>query len=319
MEQLPELPITLLAIPLFAAAMLCEVIVGKWRNTAKYETRDTLLSLIMGLIGVLEGLLSASAYGAILFFFYQYRITDIEFSWLAVAVCFVLEDLKYYWIHRIEHRVRWMWASHVNHHSSQHYNLSTALRQTWTFFFTGLIVLSIPLVLLGFNPAIVAFCAGVNLAYQFFIHTETVGKLPKWIEAIMNTPSHHRVHHGSNPKYLDANYAGVFIIWDNIFDTFVPEDPKEPCRYGIVQNLNTFNILVAEFHEWIAVFKDISQPGISFKDRICYMFKPPGWSHDGSRQTADMIKQQHVRLIPETAGQPGLPQPASYARHAEQN
>lgn len=115
------------------------------------------------------------------------------------------------------------------------------------------------------------------------------------------------LHRGTIPKYLDANYAGVFIIWDKIFGTFVPENPKEPCRYDIVKNLITFNILIAELHERIAISKDISQPRFSFKDRICYMFKPPGWSHDGSRLTADMIKQQHIRRNPEFAGQPRLP------------
>jgi hypothetical protein len=128
-----------------------------------------------------------------------------------------------------------------------------------------------------------------NLIYQFWIHTETVGRLPRWFEAVMNTPSHHRVHHATNPRYLDRNYAGVFIVWDRLFGTFEPERDDEPCRYGIVKNLGTFNLLWAAFHEWVGIARDLAGAR-SWRERWMYVAGPPGWSPDGSRDTAEAIK-----------------------------
>jgi sterol desaturase/sphingolipid hydroxylase (fatty acid hydroxylase superfamily) len=182
-----------------------------------------------------------------------------------------------------------MWAAHVIHHSSQHYNLSTALRQTWTGFFTPGLLVSLPLFWLGFHPLMIAFCGGINLIYQFWIHTEAVKRLPRWFEAVMNTPSHHRVHHAINPRYLDSNYAGVFIVWDKMFGTFVPERDDEPIRYGIVKQLGSFNLIWAAFHEWVGIARDMwSAPGLG--NKLGYLLRPPGWSHDDSRETSDSIK-----------------------------
>jgi sterol desaturase/sphingolipid hydroxylase (fatty acid hydroxylase superfamily) len=183
-----------------------------------------------------------------------------------------------------------MWAAHVNHHSSQHYNLSTALRQSWTGALTFGFLFAVPLVLLGFHPAMIAICSGFNLIYQFWIHTEAIKRLPKWFEAVMNTPSHHRVHHGVNPRYLDANYAGVFIIWDKMFGSFVPERDDEPVRYGIVKQLGSFNILWAAVHEWVGIAKDVW--AAPWKHKLSYIWREPGWSHDGSRATSAMIKDR---------------------------
>ena len=307
MESLIEQPLYVLVGPLYFAFMIYEVFVGRRRKVSIYESRDTAVSLGTSLIAAHERILTGAVYGTLLFFFYQFRIFEIEITWYAVLICLFLDDFCYYWKHRIEHRVRWAWASHVVHHSSQHLNYAVALRQTWTFLFTGLIVIWIPLALLGFHPLVIGFCASLNLIYQFFLHTETIKKLPKWFEGIMNTPSHHRVHHATNPKYLDANYAGIFIIWDKLFGTYVPEDVEEPCRYGIIRNVNTFNLFIVSFHEWIAMLKDVFQPAISLKERLCYMFMPPGWSHSGNHQTTESIKRLHVHLNPETAGQAGLP------------
>ncbi|HAF68193.1 MAG: C-5 sterol desaturase [Gammaproteobacteria bacterium] len=307
MDQLPELAPTHLAVPVFIAVMLLELLIGRVYGNAKFEMRDTGLNLLTSFVAGTERVLSGVLYAFVLMYVYQYRVFDFEFSWMLVAIVFVADDLIYYIKHRIEHTVRWAWASHVVHHSSQHFNTSVALRQTWTYALTGLILLYIPLVLIGVHPALLGFCAGVNLVYQFFLHTETIRRLPRWYEAIMNTPSHHRVHHATNPKYLDANYAGTFIIWDKLFGTFVPEDDNEPCRYGIVKNLHTFNVVRVAFHEWASIAKDVVRPGLSLRQRLNYMFKPPGWSHDGSRETSKMIKARHVRLNPTSAGGPGLP------------
>ena len=308
MENLPKFPsVTQMAVPLFIGLMLLEVLIAKWRGSAKYETRDTLASLIMGAGSIISGMLIGFVGYNTLVYVWQFRLFDLGLEpWVFVA-CFVLDDMRYYWFHRIGHRVRWVWASHVNHHTSQHYNLSTALRQTWTGTFTGIFVLNVPLVLLGFHPAFIAFVYGFNLVYQFWIHTETIRRFPKFIEAIFNTPSHHRVHHGTNAKYLDANYAGVFIVWDRMFGTFVPEDDAEPVKYGIIRNLATFNPLKIAFHEWVSMFRDAFGSDLTPGQRLAYLFAPPGWSHDHSRRTSDMIKADHVRRHPEDAGLPGLP------------
>ena len=204
----------------------------------------------------------------------------------------MLDDLKYYWVHRFGHRVRWFWASHVNHHSSQHYNLSTALRQTWTGFLTLSFVFALPLVLLGFHPGMIAICGGFNLIYQFWIHTEAIDRMPRWFEAVMNTPSHHRVHHATNPRYLDRNYAGVFIVWDKLFGTFEPEVRDEKIRYGIVKQLGSFNLLWSVFHEWVGIAQDMWRA--PWKHKLSYLLREPGWTHDGSRETSDQIRSRWI-------------------------
>ena len=245
------------AIPAFVVLVLAEMLWAWKRRPDAYEPRDTLTSLALGLGSSVAGILFGG--GALLVFFaaYEYRLFDIGWAWWAWALCFVLDDLAYYWVHRTGHRVRWFWASHVNHHSSQHYNLSTALRQTWTGAFTLGFAFKLPLVLAGFHSAMIAICAGFNLIYQFWIHTEAIGRMPRWFEAVMNTPSHHRVHHATNPRYLDRNYAGVFIVWDKLFGTFAPEVSGEKIRYGIVKQLGSFNLLWSVFHEWIGIAQDM--------------------------------------------------------------
>ena len=276
------------AVPGFIVLVIAEMFVARARNRARYEPMDTLTSLLFGFGSTVAGALTAGAVYALSLWLYAFRLADIPFAWWAWPVCFVLDDLAYYAFHRSAHRVRWFWASHVNHHSSQHYNLSTALRQTWTGFFAGSFLFRLPLFLIGFHPVMVFFCAGLNLVYQFWIHTEVVGRCPRWFESVMNTPSHHRVHHATNPRYLDRNYAGVFIVWDKIFGSFVPEIDDEPCRYGIVKNLGSFNLLWAVFHEWIGIAGDLWRAPWRYK--LYYAFAPPGWSHDGSRDTTDMIR-----------------------------
>ena len=297
------------AVPFFIGAILVELawIVIKHRG-GRYETRDALTSLLMGAGNVVSGiLLGFVAYGFYVWL-WDYRLFDLGTGWLVVAACFILDDLRYYWYHRIAHRSRFVWAEHVNHHSSQHYNLTTALRQSWTGTFTFTWLLRAPLILLGFHPAMVIFVGGLNLIYQFWIHTEAIGKMPRWFEAVMNTPSHHRVHHGRNARYLDANYAGVLIIWDRMFGTFVPEQDSEKPDYGLVHNLGTFNPLRVAFHEWLAMARDVFGPGLTLRQRLAYAFAPPGWSHDGSRAMTPEIKARHVARHPEDAGTPGFDQ-----------
>ncbi|MGF1605451.1 MAG: sterol desaturase family protein [Rhodothalassiaceae bacterium] len=279
------------AIPAFVVLIIAEMIYGRLTGRARFEPKDTAASLVMGLGSTIAGAVFAGATIAIGMVIWEHaRLFDIPRTWWAFLIAFVLDDLRYYWFHRLAHRVRWFWASHVIHHSSQHYNLSTALRQTWTGFFSATWIFKLPLFVIGFDPLLIAFVAGFNLIYQFWIHTETIRRFPRWFEAVFNTPSHHRVHHATNPDYLDANYAGTLILWDRLFGTFVAERDDEPCRYGIVKNLRTFNPLVVAFHEWMGLLHDLVRAR-TWRDRWGYVFGPPGWSPDGSRQTSAMLKR----------------------------
>lgn len=283
-------PVTL-AIPFFILAIILEIVLTRLKVTrANYETRDTMASLAMGLGSNIAGLLTAGLVVAATLWTYQHRLFDIPMTalWAWIAL-FLLEDLTYYWFHRLSHERRFWWAAHVNHHSSQHYNLSTALRQTWTGGLAGTWVLWLPLTLLGFPPAMIAIQKGISLVYQFWIHTEAVGRMPRWFEAVFNTPSHHRVHHARNPRYLDRNYAGILIIWDKLFGTFQRELDEEVCRYGIVKNLSGFNVLRVAFHEWIAMAQDVARHP---RHALGYIFGPPGWSHDASRDTSATLRAQ---------------------------
>ena len=285
---MPDFSPTEYAVPGFVALVLIEMLWARRARRDAYEPRDTLTSLAFGLGSTVSALLFGGVFVALYMGLWEFRLFDVPWTWWAFALCFVLDDLKYYWVHRFGHRVRWFWASHVNHHSSQHYNLSTALRQTWTGFLTLGFVFALPLVLLGFHPAMIAICGGVNLIYQFWIHTEAIDRMPRWFEAVMNTPSHHRVHHATNPRYLDRNYAGVFIVWDKLFGTFEPEVRGEKIRYGIVKQLGSFNLLWAVFHEWIGIAQDMWRA--PWKHKLSYLLREPGWTHDGSRQTSDQIR-----------------------------
>ncbi len=279
-----------LATPAFVALVIAEMLFVRFTGRGRFEVKDTAASLMMGFGSTIIG-------GAFAFIFLgfagriaPYALFHIVWSWPAATLCFVLDDLRYYWWHRASHRVRWLWADHVNHHSSQHYNLSTALRQPWGGFMAlpGLLFIT-PLILIGFPLPMIAFVHGINLVYQFWIHTESIGRFPEWFEAVMNTPSHHRVHHAVNARYLDANYAGVFIVWDRLFGTFIAERDDDRPRYGIVSQIASFNPLRIAVHGWVSLGADLWRAR-SLKHAALYLFAPPGWSPDGSRETSDSIK-----------------------------
>lgn len=280
------------AILLFVGLTVAEMLVARYSGSARFEPSDSAASLLMGLGNMVAGVVFGGLIGAWFIFVYQFRFFDIPFAWWAWILAFVLDDFVYYWSHRWAHTVRWFWADHVVHHSSQHYNLTTALRQPWFSVLTFKWVwLGSALILIGFHPVMIGFVGALNLIYQFWIHTEVVRKCPPWFEAVMNTPSHHRVHHGINPMYLDKNYAGVFIIWDKMFGTFQPELDDQEIRYGIVKNLGTYNPLKISVHEWFGIFDDMRKAG-SLRDALMFLLAPPGWSPDGSRSTSKEILER---------------------------
>jgi sterol desaturase/sphingolipid hydroxylase (fatty acid hydroxylase superfamily) len=276
------------AVPVFVGMIVIEMIWAARHDRTAYEPGDTLTSLLMGLGSTIAGAFYAGAIAMVAGWLYLHRVATVPVVWWSWLAIFVIDDFNYYWFHRTAHRVRWFWASHVNHHSSQHYNLSTALRQTWTGFPALSFLFRVWPAFVGFSPGMILTVEGINLVYQFWIHTEAVGRMPRWFEAVMNTPSHHRVHHATNPRYLDRNYAGVFIVWDRLFRSFEPERDDEPVRYGIVHQLGTFSLGTVAFHEWRGIARDLWRA--PFTAKLGYLLREPGWSHDGSRDTSTSIR-----------------------------
>jgi len=277
--------LTLIAIPAFLGLLGLELLVARRKGRDIQESRDTWTSLAMGVGSVVIGLGWASVEHPAYQVSRELALFDLgtgPWAWLGAIVGV---DFAYYWFHRLHHEVRVLWASHVPHHSSQRYNLSTALRQSWTPF-TAL-PFYLPLVWIGFPIPLVATAHGINLLYQFWIHTELIDRLGPF-EWIFNTPSHHRVHHGANVEYLDRNYAGIFIVWDRCFGSFEPE--RTPVRFGLTKNIQSYNPVYAAFHEFVAVLGDALRAG-SLRDALGYLLQPPGWKPNGAGATATDLKR----------------------------
>jgi sterol desaturase/sphingolipid hydroxylase (fatty acid hydroxylase superfamily) len=281
--------LVLYAIPAFLALLAIELRWAARHPEARgYERRDTLTSLGLGVTNVAVSALTKLASVPLLVVAYDHRVVDVvdltgAWAWL---VLFFAEDLCYYGFHRAHHEVRALWAAHVNHHSSTHYNLSTALRQAVLTPLTGP-WFWLPLPLLGFPPWMVLTAQAWSLLYQFGLHTEAIRTLGP-LEWILNTPSHHRVHHGTNVRYLDRNHGGILIIWDRLFGTFAAE--REPVVYGLTTDLRSFRPLVVAFHEVAAIVRDVVRARGLFA-KLGYVFAPPGWSHDGSTRTAAAMQR----------------------------
>jgi sterol desaturase/sphingolipid hydroxylase (fatty acid hydroxylase superfamily) len=274
------------AIPGFLAALALEAFVARRRGRLVAEGRDTAASLALGVgslvVGAAWGVVAYSVYSAL----HAHRLFDFGAGWGSFALALVADDFAYYWFHRAHHEVRLFWASHVPHHSSQRYNYATALRQSWTPM--TMLPFVAPLAWLGFDPLLLVSVHGVNLIYQFWIHTELIDRCPAWFEAVFNTPSHHRVHHGSNPRYLDRNYGGILILWDRMFGSFEPE--VEPVRFGLTKNISTHNPLRIAFQEFVDAARDAWRAG-SLTACLGHLFAPPGWRPDGARQTASDLRR----------------------------
>jgi sterol desaturase/sphingolipid hydroxylase (fatty acid hydroxylase superfamily) len=278
------------AIPGFVILLSIEAWFSYKENKQLYEVKDTFSSLALGIGNVLTGFVTKAMIFGIFAFLYKFRLFELDYTkWWFWVLLFFADDFSYYWFHRESHHINYFWASHVVHHSSTNYNLAAALRQTWTGNAAGSFLFWLWMPLVGFQPIWVLFMQQVSLIYQFWIHTETINKMPAWFEYIFNTPSHHRVHHGSDLKYLDKNHAGILIIWDRMFGTFKKEEERP--NYGLTKNIESFNPVVVAFKTWGDLFNKAKQSG-SVKTAIKYFSKPPGWSHDGSTKTTkEMIRE----------------------------
>jgi sterol desaturase/sphingolipid hydroxylase (fatty acid hydroxylase superfamily) len=278
------------AIPFFVLLLSVEAWFSWKENRHLYETKDTFASLGLGIGNVLTGFITKALIFGLFTWLYEFRLFNLEYTvWWYWVLLFFADDFSYYWFHRTSHHVNFFWASHVVHHSSQHYNLAAALRQTWTGNLTGAFLFWAWMPLAGFHPLWILFMQQLSLIYQFWIHTETIRKLPPALEWVLNTPSHHRVHHGSDLKYLDKNHGGILIIWDRLFGSFQPE--AERPHYGLTNNIESNNPVYIALVTWSQLFKKAFHAG-SFKNALNYFLKPPGWSHDGSSKTAAELRRE---------------------------
>ncbi|MEO6287207.1 MAG: sterol desaturase family protein [Dyadobacter sp.] len=257
---------------------------------APYSFRDSLTNALLMLANGGIDLLFRAVYVGILIWFYHFSIVaPIENPYIYWLLLFLLEDLAFYTLHYVDHHCRLFWAVHVTHHSSEHFNLTTGFRSS-VFQPLYRFVYFIPLTLIGFNPADIIIMYSLTQIYGIIVHTEYVGKLG-WLEYIMVTPSHHRVHHASNVQYLDKNMGMCLIIWDRIFGTFQEEMVSVPPRYGLTKPIETPGLGHTVFHEWKEIGKDFRQPA-TFRTKLKYLIKAPGWSPDGSRQTTKDLQNK---------------------------
>lgn len=259
-----------IAAPIMFSFVLIEYLVGRKKKKKLYSGKDFLASSAVGFGNLLlNGLIKTGIFVVFLFFF-NLAPFRIPHTWWSYLVCFVLLDFCRYWAHRLAHEQRFWWSTHVVHHSSEHYNLSVSFRLSWTQNLK--IIFFLPVVLMGFHPLVFFIAHQTAVLYQFWIHTELIRKLPRPIEYIFTTPSHHRVHHAKNEKYLDKNYGSTFIIWDRLFGTFQPEE--EQAEYGITKPVNSFNPVYLVFHAWMDLAKDVSKAK-SIKEAFRMMFGSP--------------------------------------------
>lgn len=264
--------------PLFLIAFAIEWQVMRGRGQrAPFNGKEIVANLMLGgAYQIFEVIAHALITAAAVAWFWQHRLID-ELpvnGWTILPIFFAVE-LCYYAFHRGSHRIRWFWSAHVVHHTGKVMNMTTAMRQSLLYSITGWWLFFMPLVLLGVSPAVVFFLYGVNLSYQYFVHTESVGKLHPCIEYMFNTPSHHRVHHGRNAQYIDKNYGGVLILFDRWFGSFEPE--VEKVDYGIaVRQPESHNLLVLNFHEFRDMWGDMIKPG-AVTERLKVLVKPPEW------------------------------------------
>ncbi|GAA5016404.1 sterol desaturase family protein [Kitasatospora paranensis] len=279
---MPNLPdVVLWSIPAFVLLTVLEVVSYRFHpdeDEQGYAPKDTATSLTMGLGSLLFDAGWKIPIVAVYSALYELTPLRVPVLWWTVPLMLLAQDFCYYWSHRGHHMIRVLWACHVVHHSSRNYNLSTALRQPWTGATSW--VFYLPMIAAGVHPAALAFCSSVNLVYQFWIHTERIDRLPRPVEYLFNTPSHHRVHHASQGGYLDRNFGGILIVFDRMFGSFTAETVRPV--YGLTKNLSTHNPLRVATHEYAAIARDVAAAR-TWGDRFRHLTKGPGWQPDLDR------------------------------------
>ncbi|NKC01922.1 MAG: sterol desaturase family protein [Pseudomonadales bacterium] len=278
-------------LPIFLSLILIEYVVGRFKGRSLYSRTESGLSIGIALGQQLIRYLGLSLRAAMLFLLWEFKLFELPKDnigyWVAL---FFSVEFTYYWFHRMSHEVRWFWANHSVHHSIEEMNILAAIRFGWTGWISGAFIFHAPLAIIGFHPVHIALMLGLNLAYQSWIHTTLIGKLPL-IEGILNTPSAHRVHHASNADYLDRNHGGVTMIFDRVFGTYVEEREDTPVEFGLVKPAPSKNIFRVTLNEWIRMVADLRSSPI--KHWPGYLFGPPGWAPDGQGITSKDLRDQY--------------------------
>lgn len=287
-EELEAYSIMPYAVPVLLGLVVVEWIISTRKKVKIYDAKDSAAATVIGLVNVGLGLILKTLNFAFLLFFYTLISWSIPTEWWTFILCFVAIDFFRYWAHRIAHEQRFWWATHVTHHSSKEYNFTVSFRLGWTQYIK--IIFFIPVILMGFHPIVFFLCHQLAVLYQFWIHSPFINKLPRPIEYIFVTPSHHRVHHGTNPQYIDKNYGSSLIIWDRIFGTFEPEG--ETVVYGITKPLkHPYNPVYLNFHEWQDLWQDVRKSS-SLKSKWKILFGPPG----GEAEMNPPVENKNARV-----------------------
>lgn len=298
-ESIKEQWLIIISTPIYCLLILGELIIAHWQIRKVYSLKNTAANVYLMVLNATIDVLFRSFYIGVWQWLWQYRIIETWQSALLYWIVLLLtEDFLYYWLHRFDHEIRFFWATHVTHHSSTVMNFTVGFRSS-VFQPLYRFAYFLPLPLLGFNSADILFMYALTQIWGIFVHTELVNKMG-FLEYFMVTPSHHRVHHASNPLYLDKNMGMFLIIWDKLFGTFQEELPAEkyqPIQYGLTKNIAKPNIISIVFHEWKAIVKDVLQKDITLKQRWKYIFGPPGYSHDGTRQTSEELRMKEAKQI----------------------
>ena len=288
-EFLSELPVslTLMLVALPLTLLLAAVECWHFRKSDKFGLRDSLASMVLGTsyILVAEGFVVIAIVVPAFHWLYQYRLMTLAITPLSVFVLFLLVDFCFYVFHLAAHRIRFLWGVHEVHHASEYFNFTVAFRQSMLYALVGVYAFFAPAVLVGYAPEWVLGMLAANLLYQLLVHTQWVGRLPRPVEWIFNTPSNHRVHHGRNQRYIDRNMGGVLMIWDRLFGTYAAEDPAEAPEYGVVSQVGktpSYNPLILTFREYGRMFDDVTRPG-PLSHRLKHLWGPPNWERPDAK------------------------------------
>ncbi len=289
MNEFREALLIAITTPIYAIVIGAEILFSYYHHKNYYSVKGTLSNIYLTSLNLGLDILVRGICLLVLNYFYQFKFVELHNRYVYWGVLLIGQDFMFYWLHRVDHYCRMFWAIHVTHHSSEEFNLTVGFRSS-VFQPLYRFIYFIPLALLGFRGIDIMFIYSATQIYGILIHTKTVDKLG-FLEYFLSTPSHHRVHHASNVRYLDKNMGMLLIIWDRLFGTFVAEDENEKIIYGLTENIKTYHPLKIIFHEWISIGKDLKKSS-SIKSKIMYVFGPPGWSHDGSKKTARQLRNE---------------------------
>lgn len=291
MEDFRESLLVVLTVPIYAVVIGIELFYSYFNKKGLYSTAGIVQNVYLTLMNMSLDILIRGVCLLVLNYFYTLHFTDFTATPILYwAVLVISEDFMFYWLHRVDHYCRLFWAVHVTHHSSEEFNFTVGFRSS-VFQPLYRFIYFIPLTFLGFKGIDIMFAYSATQIVGILVHTQTVRRLG-WLEYLIVTPSHHRVHHGSNARYLDKNMGMFLIVWDKLFGTFQAELDEEPVRYGLTTNLESKHPLHVVFHEWKNIFKDVLNPQLPLRAKFMYVFGPPGWSHDGSRKTSQQLRQE---------------------------